>query len=193
MEYGKWIGSKRIIGNLNCSDPKSLFHHAIQKPSEFILKVSIFPFGFGAKKQTFSMSNEDSFNSLWKPLDFVYEPIDLGDDTSKDISTLCYEMRIPENLQIKGIQAIRIMTYHYSAEWKKPFEGHLKISPPGYFYQNAEVERTDIKSFGKLDFNLEHQVDNFLQVGHEACNPDLMYKRDECVLKQLLEVNHDFY
>ena len=77
---------------------------------------------------------------------------------------------------------------HYSSDYKNPFEGYVKISPPGYFYQNSDVEATPINTFGKFDIHLEHQVDTFLTVGEEACDPDPLYDRDDCVLDRLLSV-----
>ena len=168
---------------MNCTDPKRLFQNVIQKPTDFIHTVWIKTFGIEKLKFT---KSDDSFDSLWHPMDFVHDPIDFG--SSKPISTLCYELIIPKSLQALGIQAVRIETEHYSGNYLIPFEGLVKVSPPGYFYQNSDIEATYVNSFGKLDIHLEHQVDIFLKVGDETCDPDPLYNRDECVLKQLLSV-----
>ena len=88
-----------MVGNVNCGDPKSLFEKALQQPQEFVHQVQIK--AFDAEKVEFLNSN-DSFGSLWKPMDFVYDPINFG--SSEPISTLCYELSVPKSLQSQGVQ-----------------------------------------------------------------------------------------
>ena len=64
----------------------------------------------------------------------------------------------------------------------------LIISPPGYFHHNFEIKKKVLWSSRALDFDLEYQIDNFLTIGNEYCNPELSYNRDECVTKQMLNV-----
>ena len=58
--------------NIDCTDPKKLFEKAVQKPEEFIHTVWIKIFGDSSVKFT---KASESFEDLWKPMDFVYDPI----------------------------------------------------------------------------------------------------------------------
>ena len=60
-------------------------------------------------------------------------------------------------------------------------------------YQNSEVEEILIDSADKVDIDLEHEIESFLEIGTEKCNPDPLYNRDDCVITQLLNVNSSIY
>ena len=65
----------------------------------------------------------------------------------------------------------------------------LKISPPEYFLQNSEIAHIQMNEGTIVRIMLDYEINNFLKIGNEYCNPDPLYKRDECALKQLLNVS----
>ena len=71
---------------------------------------------------------------------------------------------------------------------------YLKINPPGYLYQNSDVKPIALVAAGlHLDIALDYQINKFLKIGNEDCDLELnepMFNRDECVIKQLLNVNN---
>ena len=70
--------------------------------------------------------------------------------------------------------------------WDEP--EFIKISPPGFLYQNSAVE-TKYSKGEILMLSIEYEIDNVLDIGEgQTCNPDPSYSRDECVINQLLNV-----
>ena len=140
----------------------------------------------GEKFDTNHPDQEEDFNykdlmdSLWKPVDFVY---DLLDDTIGPLLPLCYELIIPERLQKQGIQSIKLLFA------KVPF---FKISPPGYLLQNHEIIPIKLFDGYSLDLILDYEINQILPDGNDNCNPDPSYNRDECVIEQLLIVRSIF-
>ena len=64
----------------------------------------------------------------------------------------------------------------------------IKISPPGFLYQNSAIE-TKYSKGEILMLSIEYEIDNVLDIGEgQTCNPDPSYSRDECVINQLLNV-----
>lgn len=121
----------------------------------------------------------DSFNSFWNPLDFVYDSVTF--EQYAPISAFCYELVVPKKLQSQGIKFIDIRM-----GWSEP--EFIKISPPGFLYQNSAVE-TKYSKGEILMLNIEYEIDNVLDIGEgQTCNPDPSYSRDECVINQLLNV-----
>ena len=167
---GKWVG----VGSENCTDPKLLRKAITEKPDEIFRRMNINT--FSGKSFLFN----DSFDSLWKPIDFVYDPVSFNQ--YDPIVSVCYEMVIPKDLQMEGIQSVEIRTLRIS------YSDYMKISPPGYLHQNVDV-RTRTNPELWVTFELDYQVDNVLKVGDEKCHPDPSFDRDECVAKQLLNVS----
>ena len=72
-------------------------------------------------------------------------------------------------------------------------DAFMKVSPPGYLHQNSDV-RSRVMQFGEDAYlELEYQIDNVLKIGDEDCHPDPSFDRDECVIKQLLNVKINHY
>ena len=164
-----------VIGN--CTDPKSLFEKAIYQPIEMIDDVLIRTY----QGETFYYEKGNNFDNetLWKPIDFVYDAISPLDEP---IVALCYELTVPEKVKSFGIKYIEVLV-----TWG--VSGFVKISPPGYFYQNSEVTEAEFYGRETIKFELDYQVDNYLKFGDEICNPDPLYNRDEdCVKDQILKV-----
>ena len=159
----------------NCTDTKNLFGYPIDLFNEATI------LSFQGKSFTFLNT---SMNELWKPVDFVYDVANTKDEYP--LVALCYEFVIPENVQSQGVKLIQIVP-------KKNFIGFMKLSPPGFLYQNSDVTATKIlgerflEGYRKYTVDLEYQVDNFLKIGEEPCNPDPSYSRDKCVIDQMLE------
>lgn len=197
--HGKWVGTGP---SKNCTDPKILFENAIQQPSECINDVAITTF---QGDNIFLSWMNDSFDSFWKPVDFVYDLVNF--ENGDPMVSFCYELIVPKRLQIQGVKSIYVKTQDVSV---------IKISPPGYLHQNSDVQGTLLRGIAQfsVDFlnlippaylhqnntdriqldqyvsvDLEYQIDNFLLIGEEYCNPDPLYSRDECAIKQLLNVN----
>ena len=199
--HGKWAGTGP---SKNCTDPKILFENAIQQPSECIDDVAITTF---QDDNIFLSYMNDSFDGFWKPVDFVYDPATF--EKGDQLISFCYELMVPKRLQIQGVKSIYVKTQDVSV---------IKISPPGYLHQNSDVQGTLLRGIAQfsMDFlnliptayihqntddqnkiqldqyvsvDLEYQIDNFLLIGDEYCDPDPLYIRDECAIKQLLNVN----
>ena len=169
---GKWVG----VGSENCTDPKLLRKAITEKPDEIFWRMKINT--FSGKKYLFN----DSFDSLWKPIDFVYDPVSFNQ--YDPIVSVCYELNIPTGLQTKGIHYIDMKMR------RGGFYDFVKISPPGYLHQNIDIRPRQIVQFNDVTFELDYQVDNVLKVGNDNCHPDPFpsFDRDECVSKQLLNV-----
>ena len=168
---GKWVG----VGSEDCTDPKLLRKAITEKPEEIFSEVSIYTFLGGS----FDFQ-KDSFDSLWKPIDFVYNPVSFN--RYYPIVSVCYELNVPKGLQTKGIQFIDMKMR------RGGFYDFVKISPPGYLHQNIDIRPRQIVFLNDVTFELDYQVDNVLKVGDDNCHPDPSFDRDECVIKQLLNV-----
>ena len=66
---GRWVGT----GPENCTDPKRLREALTRTPNEHIVGVSINT--FQGEIISFSANSSESFDSLWKTVDFVYDPV----------------------------------------------------------------------------------------------------------------------
>ena len=101
-------------------------------------------------------------------------------------------------MQSLGIQSINIVT-----RYRNPQElSSIMINPPGYIQENDELNKKNIDMLGLppnqslvpnmkakyLSVDLVHQIDQFLKIGDENCNPDATYNRDDCVNEQLRKV-----
>ena len=128
---GKWVGT----GPENCTDPKLLREAITQKPDEFIKKMSINTFlgeriTFSGACGTFCVNGTDSVKSLWKPIDFVYDPVSFSQFNPDDpheydpIVSVCYELNVPISQQTQGMQTIDIA-------FNGVVRPNIKISPPG--------------------------------------------------------------
>ena len=131
------------------------------------------------------------FDSLWNPVDFVYNPVTFNMD--EPIVTSCYELMIPESIHRQGIQYIFLMfpsqnIFSQSQEDFNVPDAVVRISSPNYFYQNSAVKVVPILGLSSTTFDIDYRIENFIKVGNEACDPDPSYNRDECVIKQLQEV-----
>ena len=193
---GKWVGT----GPEDCTDPKLLREAITQKPDEFIKKMSINTFlgeriTFSGACGTSCVNGTDSVKSLWKPIDFVYNPVSFSqfnpddplfsNDVYDPIVSVCYELNVSISQQTQGIQSIDIdvLTFDYYG-----YDMKMKVSPPGYLHQNLDVRTRKGPDLGKemQEIELDYQIDNILT--DENCNPDPSFNRDECVTKQLLNV-----
>ena len=136
---------------------------------------------------TFCVNGTDSVKSLWKPIDFVYDPVSFSHFNPDDpheydpIVSVCYELNVPISQQTQGMQTTDIA-------FNGVVRPNMKISPPGFLHQNIDVRTR--KSPGLFQtitwIELDYQIDNILT--DENCNPDPSFNRDECVTKQLLNV-----
>ena len=166
-----------------CTDPKLIRNAITQKPDEVFSVMSIST--FKGKMISFFV-NDSLFDSLWKAIDFVYDPVSFN--RYDPIVSVCYEMNIPNSLQMEGIQFIHIKITNKAAD----SYDFMKISPPGYLHQNVEIRTRTFKSGNDVTFELDYQIDNVLKVGDEYCNPDPSFIRDECVTEQLLNVRNTY-
>ena len=176
-----------------CTDPKLLREAITPKPEEFIYEMSINT--FLGERITFCGAWDwetyctDSVKSLWKSIDFVYDPVSFTqynpnvpfDFNQYDpIVSVCYELNVPISQQTQGIQNIIIEINH-------DIRPNIKISPPGYLHQNIDVRTRHLEwEFDTTWIELEYQIDHILT--DENCHPDPSFNRDECVTKQLLDV-----
>ena len=158
---GNWLG--------NCTDPKSLLEDIVVRPIEFIFWTAISTFD----GEVVTPSNDD--DSFWKPTDFSHDKY----DDEGYVVEICYALVIPESLQKQGIRKIVTISS----------EATLKISPPGYLYQNHDIKQNELVRNTQLDISMDYQINNFLKIGDEDCIPDPWFKRDDCVFKQLLNVS----
>ena len=126
----------------------------------------------------------DSFDSLWKPIDFVYDPVFFN--RYDPIVSVCYELNVSKGLEMEGIQSIDIRLEDGG------FVDFVKISPPGNLYQNADIRSRKIKPMFDVILELDYQIYNVLKVGDEYCHPDPSLDRDECVIEQLLNVRRNY-
>ena len=153
------------------------------KPVEFIEKIEISTF----QGETIHLGwGNNLSNPSFKIVDFVFDPVSFEKNHPK--ITSCYELVLPKPLPTYGIQNIDI-----EARYGHAYDGShgyhfIKMSPPGYFHQNSDVQRRDFVLKNQESFDLLYQIDNFLKIGDEDCNPDPSYNRDECVIQQLLKV-----
>ena len=148
------------------------------KPEEIISEVSVNT--FKGERTSFSVDNS-SFDSLWKAIDFVYDPVSFN--RYDPIVSVCFELNIPENLRMQGVQFIDL-----SMVSRGDPGDFVKVSPPGYLHQNTDVRSRKIQLGMDAFFELDYQIDNVLKFGDENCHPDPSFDRDECVIKQLLDV-----
>ena len=192
---GRWVGT----GPENCTDPKLLREAITKKPDEFLSEVSINTLegkNISYSANASALAN-NSLDSLWKPVDFVYDPVSFN--RYDPIVSICYELNLPKNLQMQGIQFIDIkMARSYEELVNQGNSGggppgsnegtFMKVSPPGYLHQNIDVRSRVMQFSMDAYFELEYQIDNVLKIGDEDCHPDPSFDRDECVTKQLLNV-----
>ena len=171
---GKWVGT----GPDYCTDPKRLRKAITDKPDEIFLDMIINTF-LGK-----SFYFNDSFDSLWKPIDFVYDPVFFN--RYDPIVSVCYELNVSKGLEMEGIQSIDIRLEDGG------FVDFVKISPPGNLYQNADIRSRKIKPMFDVILELDYQIYNVLKVGDEYCHPDPSLDRDECVIEQLLHVRRNY-
>ena len=165
-EYeGNWLG--------NCTDPKSLYEDIIVRPHEFLFWITITTFD----GEVIEPSIED--DSFWKETAFTYDELDY----TSSMVDLCYALVIPERLQNKGIRSISAQTEVIN----------LKISPPGYLYQNRDIKQHLIDYDTWLDITMDYQINNFIKIGDEDCIPDPLFNRDDCFFKQLICVSTQKY
>ena len=165
----------------DCMDPKKLLEKAFLKPDQFITGIQIST--FKGEDIVLDWSTNLSI-PMFKIVDFVFDHLTFEKDDPK--ITSCYELVIPEILLKDGIQSIFITLNLLN--WNALDTSFIKISPPGYFHQNSDVKRRDIENSIERSSDLVYQIDNFLKIGDEDCNPDPSYNRDECVIDQLLNV-----
>ena len=164
-----------------CMDPKKLLEKAFLKPDQFITEIQISTF---QGEDIFLGWSTNLSTPTFKIVDFVYDPLTFEKHDPK--VTSCYELIVPEMLQRDGIQSIFITLN--LLHWDALDTSFIKISPPGYFHQNSDVKRRDIDNAIERSSDLVYQIDNFLKIGDEDCNPEPSYNRDECVIEQLLNV-----
>ncbi len=165
-EYeGNWLG--------NCTDPKSLYEDIILRPHEFLYYIAITTFD----GEVIEPSIED--DSFWKETAFTYDELDY----TSSMVDLCYALVIPKRLQNKGIRSISAQTEVIN----------LKISPPGYLYQNRDIKQHLIDYDTWLDITMDYQINNFIKIGDEDCIPDPSFNRDDCFFTQLLHVSTQKY
>ena len=173
IDYEKYKADNDEDCVYNCSDTKNI----LGNPIDHFHEVHIL--SFQGKQFTFLNT---SMNALWKPVDFVYDVDNTNDEYP--LVALCYELVLPVNVQSQGIKLIQIFL-------KTTFIGFMNLRPPGFFYQNSDATRIKIPEI--LDFprkysvDLEYEIDRFLKIGEEPCNPDPLYDRDKCVIDQMLE------
>ena len=105
---------------------------------------------------------------------------------------VCYELNVPKSLQTQGIQSIEV-TRSFDYFGGDQETAYIKVSPPGYLHQNIDVRSRVMQSSMDAYFELEYQIDNVLKIGDEDCHPDPSFDRDECVIKQLLNVKINHY
>ena len=170
---GQWVSEI-------CTDPELLFLNAIHTPGEFINEIKISTF----QGESVVWSNESAMNSILKLVDFVYNPITF--EEHDPTTTSCHELIVPKRLQTQGIQFIHFDFIEPDETFY--FDNFIKISPPGYLHQNSDVKRKSIQLEKHVSLELEYQIENFFTIGDEYCDPDPAYNRDECVMKQLLNV-----
>ena len=166
----------------NCTDPNWVIKEGMVQLTDFIDYIGISTF----EGEYIHLSwNDNLTKSLFKPVDFVYDP--LSTEMYNPEIRSCYELILPEKLQRHGIQNIYIMVDLEG--WDEANRRHsIMISPPGFFYQNSDVQRREFKLYEEESFDLVYQIDKFLKIGDEDCNPDPVYSRDECVIEELLTV-----
>ena len=168
FKEGNWLG--------NCNDPTSLYEEIDIRPHEFIEEITY-------KTLEGEEYNDIGYNELlWKPKDFINRGDKYKTPKTEHFDyevDLCYAFIIPERMQKQGIQLIDVNT-------KRPT--FLAIAPPGYLYQNWDgLEFIPIKMDTQM--KLEYQIHNFIKIGDEDCVPDPLFNRDDCVLKQLIQVS----
>ena len=187
----------------NCTDPKRFRKAITRTPSEHVVGVSINT--FQGKRVSISTNSSDldnySFDSLWKTVDFVYDPVSFN--RYDPIADVCYELKVPKSLQAQGIQFIEVelnigegnveigqneVQMLAAGGENNQENAYVKVSPPGYLHQNIDVRsRRSGWSYDQI-IELDYQIDNVLKIGDENCHPDPSFNRDECVTKQLLDV-----
>ena len=160
-DEGNWLG--------NCTDPKSLYEKVVVRPHEFLDWIEITTFD----GEVIEPSIDD--DSYWKLRPFTYDKLDYY----TSMVDLCYALVIPENLQTHGIRSISAVAEAIG----------IKISPPGYLYLNYDIKEHHIFYDTWLNIILDYQINNFLKIGDEDCNPDPSFNRDDCVFKQVLNVS----
>lgn len=168
----------------NCTDPNWVIKEGMVQLKQFIKYIGISTF----EGQYIHLSWHPDGNltkSSFKPVDFVFDPLSYEIGSPKIRS--CYELILPEKPKRHGIQNIYIeLDLEY---WDEANKRHsIMISPPGFLYQNSDVQRREFKIYEEESFDLVYQIDKFLKIGDEDCNPDPVYSRDECVIEELLTV-----
>ena len=118
-------------------------------------------------------------DSFWKLRPFTYDKLDYY----TSMVDLCFALVIPERLQTQGIRSISAVAEAIG----------IKISPPGYLYLNYDIKEHHIFYDTWLNIILDYQINNFLKIGNEDCNPDPSFNRDDCVFKQLVNVSTLLY
>ena len=192
-------------GPENCTDPKLLRKAITRTATEHVVGVSINT--FQGKTISFSANSSDlddySFDSLWKTVDFVYDPVSFN--RTDPIADVCYELKVPKSLQAQGIQFIEVELNSGDGNLEIGQNGvqmlaaggefdqetaYVKVSPPGYLHQNIDVRSRPSEWSLDQIIELDYQIDNVLKIGDENCHPDPLFNRDECVTKQLLDVKN---
>ena len=184
---GKWVGQSQWTAN--CFDPKWVIENTLDAPDEFIKEVNIST--FQGEHVHLDWTNGLLNNLSFNVVDFVYDPVNFGE--FYPLITSCYELIVPQRLLTDGIQNIIVVVNLHG--WPDGV-GSVQVNPPGYLHQNSDIKRRNLSLdenspiFGPfaLSFELVHQIDNFLKIGDEQCNPDPSYNRDECAIEQLLQL-----
>ena len=179
-----WVGTQ--TGNDNCTDPKILFENAIYQPSDFTNHITIVTYEQNDEGNDTFRYRLDNINEIFKPLNFDYNPYaeQISTNTEVPYVGFCYELEVPKKMQSLGIRIIE-------GDFRQSLlgqMGQIKIGAPGYFYQNSNVKKRRLSWTTFVSFELEYEINNFLKIGNEFCNPDPSYNRDECVIEQLLKV-----
>ena len=72
---GKWVGTapENSTDPEKCTDPKRFREAITRTPNEHVARVSINT--FQGEMISFFANSSESFDSLWKTVDFVYDPV----------------------------------------------------------------------------------------------------------------------
>ena len=143
----------------NCTDPKRFRKAITRTPSEHVVGVSINT--FQGKRVSISTNSSDldnySFDSLWKTVDFVYDPVSFN--RYDPIADVCYELKVPKSLQAQGIQFIEVelnigegnveigqneVQMLAAGGENNQENAYVKVSPPGYLHQNIDIRPRQI-------------------------------------------------
>ena len=109
----------------------------------------------------------------------VYQPLGFNGGAR------CYELKMPKFEQAYGIKHVRF--YFKFEVYNSTVDVYLHY--PGQFLTNLDKKVRNVGINEKLEYDIEHEVHEVLELDGKLCNPDYLYNQDICAQSTLFNVS----